>query len=306
MLFKKRRATNPSATQRALKSLDGLTVGDQFGELFFIDPTKFEQAVDARQIPAGQWGYTDDTEMALSIVSVLGNNGQVKQDELMKSFAQHHDMYRGYGPSMRRVLEDVRMGANWQETVAGTFHGQGSWGNGSAMRVGPLGAFFALDLDACVKQAELSSLTTHTHPEAVAGAIAVAVAAALATTRPEQSPTEFIQEVAQHVPDSEVKSRLNRAARINSSTSPLNAAYMLGNGSDISAQDTVPFAIWCAAHNLQSDEEALWNAVSAGGDRDTICAIVGSIVAMSTTTEIPAEWIERKEDYPGGLADDRK
>lgn len=46
-------------------------------------------------------------------------------------------------------------------------------------------------------------------------------------------------------------------------------------------------------------EEALWNAVSAGGDRDTICAIVGSIVAMSTKTEIPAEWIERKEDYPG-------
>jgi ADP-ribosylglycohydrolase len=64
------------------------------------------------------------------------------------------------------------------------------------------------------------------------------------------------------------------------------------------AQDTVPFAIWCAAHNLGNFQNALWKAVSILGDRDTICAIVGGIVMVSSDeNEIPAEWIEKVEDF---------
>ena len=65
----------------------------------------------------------------------------------------------------------------------------------------------------------------------------------------------------------------------------------LGTGHDISAQDTCPFALWCAGGHLDSYEEALWLTVSGLGDRDTTCAMVGGIVALSAGVD----------SIPGGL-----
>src|SRR6266699_4849057 len=82
---------------------------------------------------------------------------------------------------MTRIqMREINAGAKWRETVANAFGGQGSMGNGSAMRVAPLGGYFADDLERCAEESRASSLVTHTHPEGVAGAIAVAVAAAVA------------------------------------------------------------------------------------------------------------------------------
>ena len=68
------------------------------------------------------------------------------------------------------------------------FGGEGSFGNGAAMRVAPLGAYFADELDAVVEQASFSAEVTHSHPEGIAGAIAVAVAAALCLASARQCP----------------------------------------------------------------------------------------------------------------------
>ena len=77
------------------------------------------------------------------------------------------------------------------------------------------------------------------------------------------------------------------------------AVSVLGNGVRVSAQDTVPFALWCAAKHLSNYEEALWLAVSGLGDRDTTCAIVGGIVASFTGIEgIPQEWLKSRESLP--------
>jgi ADP-ribosylglycohydrolase len=66
----------------------------------------------------------------------------------------------------------------------------------------------------------------------------------------------------------------------------------------MTAQDTVPFAIWCVAHNLYDFENALWKAVSVLGDRDTIGAIVGGMAMMSSDEDkIPLEWLENVEDF---------
>ena len=73
---------------------------------------------------------------------------------------------------------------------------------------------------------------------------------------------------------------------------------VLGNGVKLISQDTVPLSIWCAANYADSFEEALWTAVSALGDRDTICAIVGSIVILNDSN-IPHQWepyIEKLEE----------
>ena len=72
---------------------------------------------------------------------------------------------------------------------------------------------------------------------------------------------------------------------------------ILGDGTKIMAVDTVPFSIWCAAHNLHNFEESIWKAVSILGDRDTICAIVGGITMMSTEEQyIPELWVQSVED----------
>lgn len=284
-------------------SLEGLSVGDAFGEQFFGRAEGGIAQLEARQLPLPPWPYTDDTEMALSVVSSLWRSEAIDQDYLAISFAEQYNPSRGYGPSMHRLLSAVRAGTPWQEASRNQFAGQGSFGNGAAMRVPPLGAFFAEELDTVVEQAVCSALVTHTHAEAVAGSIAVAIAAALAwrlgQSRALPSRAEFLDLILPYVPTSEVRRKLRWARDMTATTPVESAAVVLGNGTGLSAQDTVPFVLWCAGEQLTSYEEALWLTVRGEGDRDTTCAMVGGIVALYTGVEgIPSAWIQAREPLP--------
>src|SRR5205823_12811885 len=117
-----------------------------------------------------------------SIASTLKCHGRIHQDALAQRCVRRfeRDPNRGYGTMSRLQMREIMAGAKWRETAANAFGGQGSMGNGGAMRVAPLGAYFAEDLERVVAEARASALVTHTHPEGVAGTIAVAVAAAVA------------------------------------------------------------------------------------------------------------------------------
>ncbi|MGW0431269.1 ADP-ribosylglycohydrolase family protein [Micromonospora sp. NPDC003197] len=286
--------------EAATWSLHGVAMGDAFGETWFFRPAEqMQRLLDERFVPQGPWPWTDDTAMAISLYRTLRDHGQVVQDELADRFASAYaaDPYRNYGPSMHGVLQAIGAGEPWQLVTAAQFDGQGSWGNGAAMRVGPLGAWFADDLDRVVEQADLSAAVTHAHPEATAGAIAVAVAAALAVRQ--VSAEELLPQVAARTPDSEVAARLRLLTRRPFSRQPQWIAGEVGCGSLISAVDTVPYAIWCAARHLDNLVEALWATVSAGGDMDTTCAIVGGIVAARTgLDDVPDEWLNAREALP--------
>lgn len=288
---------------RARSSLEGLSVGDAFGETFFVHPEFVEGLIAERALAARTWSYTDDTIMALSIFSVLRERGEIDQAMLAQSFAARYESTRGYGPAMHRLLSEIRSGEDWLERAGSLFRGQGSFGNGGSMRVAPLGAFFADRIDEVVEQATRSCVVTHTHDEAIAGALAVAVAAAVAsglrgsTVVPGRS--EFLDLILPHVPESEVRSRIRQARDMAADASVEFAVSVLGNGTQVSAQDTVPFALWCAGKHLTNYEEALWLTVSGLGDRDTNCAIVGGIVASYTGVEgIPQLWINMREPLP--------
>ncbi len=288
---------------RARHSLDGVSVGDAFGERFFAPPGVAEGLIAERAEPGAPWEYTDDTLMALSVFSVLRLHGHIDQKALALSFAERYDYTRGYGPAVHRVLRGITTGDEWRELAASLFEGQGSYGNGGAMRVAPLGAYFADDLHAAVEEAARSAEITHLHDEAIAGSIAVAVAAAQASrlraagSRP--SHRQFLDLVLPFIPESEVRSRVRRAREIGAEASPGFAVAVLGNGVLVSAQDTVPYALWCAARWLDNYEEALWLAVGGLGDRDTTCAIAGGIVAAYTGSQgIPARWLAAREALP--------
>lgn len=272
-------------------SLRGLTLGDAFGEQWFLLPSsEVDDALAARRVAGGTWPWTDDTAMARVLVAHLHAHGTVDQDALAVDFALAYqaDPNRGYGGSMHGVLSAFLAGQDWRAVTSSQFDGQGSWGNGAAMRVAPLGVWFADDLDAVVEQARRQALVTHAHPEAVAGAIAVAVAAAANSL----CTSDLLDAVLSRVPDGEVATGLRRATRLRPSLDPRHAAGTLGCGYRISAADTVPFAVWCAARHPDDLVEALWATASAGGDVDTTCAIVGGIVAARTgLSGVPTTWL---------------
>jgi ADP-ribosylglycohydrolase len=88
----------------------------------------------------------------------------------------------------------------------------------------------------------------------------------------------------------------NQRARRLLGATVAEAAYELGNGAQVLAQDTVPFALWVAATRLDDYAAAVLACVEAGGDVDTTGAIVGGIVAAYTEKQgIPQHWLEQRE-----------
>lgn len=137
----------------------------------------------------------------------------------------------------------------------------------------------------------------------VSGAMAVALAAAEACRcRAEgvrAGHREFMAPVIGRLPPSEVRSRLVRAQAMSEPSSLDYPVSVLGNGVNLSAQDTVPYALWCCGQALDDYQAALWLAAEAGGDSDTLCAIVGGVVACFVgPAGVPNGWKERREPFP--------
>lgn len=289
--------------QRAMAydALAGLSAADAFGNQAF--PERY--VVRSPGQSAETWAWTDDTQMACSLVDVLTRHGTVDQDELAQCFAERAENFRDYGMGALRFLSRVREGGDWREIRGELFDGVGSWGNGGAMRVAPLGAYFAGDLPRAAAEAAASAEITHAHPEGVAGGIAVGVAAsyaAAARLRPEPvSATALLDAAITHTPQSAVHQGLERAQHL-LDTPAVEVAAELGNGFRISAPDTVPFALWAAAVFFTDYETAVRTCVAAGGDMDTTAAIVGGILAAHHGPRaIPNDWLQHREPLPEWL-----
>ncbi len=288
----------PGSVARAWLSLEGLSLGDSFGECFF-SPLVYA-SIDTRQLPEKPWFYTDDTMMAWSIVEELAAHGKIDQDSLAKLFAAKFRLQpnRGYGAAAVQLLDRIALGYEWRAAAAKLFNGEGSMGNGAAMRAAPIGAYFADALDRVVHEARASAVITHAHPEGQAGAIAIAVGAAVAWQNRDQSNVgeQLLEQAHTLTPDGATRAGIAKAIQIDPSTSVLDAAYGLGSGQKLLSRDTVPFALWCAARFANDYEEALWNTALGLGDVDTTCAMVGGIVSLVVGQDgLPKEWLLRRE-----------
>jgi len=277
----------------AAASLAGLSVGDALGAQFFVPGTT------AENLPPGPWPWTDDTEEACCLVATL-RDGDFDRDTFADLLGRHFEPYRGYGPGAVVMLRQIREGLPWPIAAAAAFDGQGSSGNGAAMRAAPLGAWHADSIAHAAAQGERAAQVTHAHAEGIAGAVAVTVAASLAAAgrldghRPE--PEQLLAAAARHVRPGPVQQGLLAAIKIKDRE---QAAYELGSGARAMAQDTVPFALWVAARYLQDYPSAIAACIDAGGDVDTTCAIAGGVVAAHTGEEgIPARWLATREPLP--------
>ena len=277
------------------RSLEGLSLGDAFGERFFVRDDVFATSIKLRRIPANPpWRWTDDTAMALSLTETLEQHGAVDADDFARRLGARYakEPARGYGAGAHEVLGQLSRGLPWKQAAAALFEGAGSKGNGAAMRVAPLGAYFSEEpLSTVVEEAFRSASVTHAHAEGQAGAVAVAVAASLIARH---EPLGLIwKHVLARTPTGATRDGLRAASQLGFDVPSTHAAQELGNGAKVLSEDTVPFSLWCALKHLDDFTEALWATVTAGGDRDTTCAIVGGLVGIHQP--LPPEWLTARE-----------
>ncbi|WP_433199356.1 ADP-ribosylglycohydrolase family protein [Dactylosporangium sp. CS-047395] len=275
-------------TRRALArdALEGLATGDAYGAQHFTRP----------ELRTPPWPWTDDTQMAAVLVAHLHTRDTVDQDKLAKAWATACEPGRGYGVGAYLTLQAIVAGTPWPDAARDGFGGQGSYGNGAAMRVAPLGAYHAGDPARAAEQAQAQAVVTHAHPEGVAGAVAVAVAASTAAyARLTGARPDLLAAALQHVDPATTVAKLLRKAR--NIRNVQQAASVLGTGERVTAQDTVPYTIWVANRFLGDFTAGIEACCTAGGDIDTTAAITGGILAAHDPA-LPPDWVQAREPLP--------
>ena len=205
--------------------------------------------------------FTDDTVLTLAVADAILSGKQYVDS--VRRFGRRHP-YVGYGESF----------IHWLHTPnAGPYN---SWGNGSAMRVSPVGFAFTTE-DEVLAQAKATAEITHNHPEGIKGAQATALAVFLARMGGDK------ESIRSRIVD-QFEYDLNRTVE------EIRPTYHF----DISCQGTVPEAL-IAFLDSESYEDAVRNAVSLGGDSDTLACITGGI-AEAFYHDIPGDVVAKVKE----------
>ena len=231
------------------KALYGALLGDMIGA-----PYEFDRGNKVKDFPlfSKESCFTDDSVMTIAVAEALLNVGDNADEdkvtsEIVKSMQKWGKKYpnAGYGGRFRGWLKkDNPQPYN-------------SWGNGSAMRVSAVGWICDTVEDTRII-ARWTAEVSHNHPEGIKGAEATAVAVYLARTG------KTISEIRQYVTENYYP--------LNFTLDDIRDEYAF----DVSCQGSVPQALE-AFFESTSFEDAIRNAISIGGDSDTIAAITGGI-----------------------------
>jgi poly(ADP-ribose) glycohydrolase ARH3 len=237
--------------------------------------------------------YTDDTQMMIGVGETLADHGEIIEDKLCQAFVVNYVPSRGYGWGARKVLEAMEEGRDYRQVAESHFPG-GSFGNGAAMRVAPVGLVFHRDLERVTEQAHRSALPTHLHPLGIEGAQLLALAVALCTRSENFDRHSFFHEIVAQCRSDEFRRRLTQASECDSS----DKLPALGNG--IAALDSVATAIACFALTPKDYATTIAHAILLGGDTDTIAAMAGALSgAYLGSPALPTYWLDLLEDVKG-------
>lgn len=281
----------------------GGALGDALGAPFEgstdIDPRRLHGFLESDEVLC----WTDDTAMQLAFAEHLADSAgsnHVDDDRLAGAFAQawQAEPWRGYGANPPRIFATVLSGADWRTEAGRSFGGQGSLGNGGAMRAAPAGALPG-GLPRVAEVARRGAAITHAHPVGQDGAAVVAVAVHSGlhdTNRGEVTPEIVLQDCGRAATTAELRAAVAAAGALLDTSDPAEAARRTGNG--IAAHEAVGAALCAAARHPDDPLTAVLFAIRMGGDTDTIAAIAGSIVgAWAGATAIPERLVARIEQH---------
>jgi poly(ADP-ribose) glycohydrolase ARH3 len=279
----------------------GLAVGDALGGRFEAQSADAVRAraptVEALMAhPQDEIWYTDDTQMAIGVAETLIARGQIIEEGLCQAFVANYVPSRGYGRGARAVLEAMEDGRDHRRVAEQYFPG-GSYGNGAAMRVAPVGLFYRDDHRRLAEQARLSALPTHVHPLGIEGAQVLALAVALASRTARFERPAFFGELLSACESAAYRDKIEEAAR---AQSPEELARL---GNRIEALHSVPTAIASFALTPESFEATIGNDILLGGDTDTLAAMAGAVAgAYLGAGRLPQRLVGLLESSPKGRA----
>ncbi|MEP6689248.1 MAG: ADP-ribosylglycohydrolase family protein [Gemmatimonadales bacterium] len=300
-------------------SLLGLALGDALGFVVEAAPPETASAYVDDWLLAGRAGergaphfpfgqYSDDTQLArallLGVCDAGGWDPAAFARRVAELFREGRDV--GAGPGTRAAAQRLIDGQGWEE--AGTPEPYA--GNGSAMRVAPLGVLFAAD-PALLRSAAVSqSRITHQDPRCAGASVAVAGAAALAMrSGPLDRPT-FLGELAELVaPASDEVAALVRGLETWAHLAPpAAAAHLRASGLDPGHTDpwqgisafVLPSLAWSLYAFLAAPDDywaTVGIAIAVGGDTDSMAAMAGGIAGARVGIEgLPQDVLARLND----------
>ena len=219
--------------------------------------------------------YTDDTVCTAAIAYIIVNDR--KPDATLQRWCRRHPG-RGYGGFFRKWIESAVPAA------------YGSFGNGAAMRVSPVALLHRRrPLEEALALSDRITEITHDHPEGIKGARAITEAIWLAL---HGEGTETVRR--------EITTRYGY--NLERSLEAIRPSHRF----DVTCQGTVPTALTCALEST-SLEDAVRNAVSLGGDADTLAAIAGAVgealhgMPEGLVETVRERYLQDAEDITGAL-----
>ena len=247
----------------------GAILGDMIGS-----PYEFGKKMKRKDFPlfVRASRFTDDTVMTVAVADALLDCREKPREEQLRVLTERMRQWgrrypdAGYGGRFSRWLlsPDPRP--------------YNSWGNGSAMRISPVGFYAKSEVEA-LNEAKASAEVTHNHPEGIKGAQAAALAVYLAKTGADKPA---------------IKEKIETLFGYDLSSQKLDDIrpdYTF----DVSCMGTLPVALLAFLESTDY-EDAIRNAVSMGGDSDTIAAITGGI-ALAYYKDMPTYIIQEIEAH---------
>lgn len=237
------------------------------------------------------WQFTDDTQLTLATCEAILQDDTAAPKTLVTYFLKYYNENRinGIGAATLKALQELNAGAHWSQTGR---KGEFAAGNGSAMRIAPLG--FIKDISR--ERIREISYITHQNEEAYVGALTVVLCIKEIIANSWQHDS-LLSRIIPQLPDTNVKDRLITLRELEN-TSIAEIGKLGTNGYVV---NSVPLAIFAAQKiKTQSITSIFEELIALGGDTDTNCSIAGQIMGAFVGIEnIPEELINKVKQLAG-------
>eukprot|EP00698_Gefionella_okellyi_P025284 TRINITY_DN9212_c0_g1_i1.p1 TRINITY_DN9212_c0_g1~~TRINITY_DN9212_c0_g1_i1.p1 ORF type:complete len:395 (-),score=61.64 TRINITY_DN9212_c0_g1_i1:1007-2149(-) len=252
--------------------------------------------------------YTDDTLMCLALGTSIVERGAVDPHYTALCYSDFFRLFpqRGLPQSAQLVLTSLADGEDFRKTGTKAFP-KGSFANGSAMRIAPVGlAYRNATRDELYTACAEATVSSHPNPLAIDPAFVLARAIALLVHMPSADAVDIpklLQQLMAECQEPSMKEKLQWVIDNyqNAEITDWSANATLAESFQIKAIDAVAVVLWMFARYYKTPEQCVINTVAVGGDTDTIAAMVAYLLgAIHGASWIPARWLDPMENGPHG------
>ncbi len=290
-----------SEQEKARAVIYGIALGDAFGwPVEFLSTQKINTIYGEEGIcePPDPAEITDETQTSVAIAEALIESGDAEIDTLMAAvthnliaWSNSPENTRAPGHTVTEAVRTLESGVSWRE--AGIAHAKG---NGSAVRVAPVGYLYQRDPTRLREVAHATGIATHAHPSADAATVAAAYLIKLALDG--VPPEDFVRlalDFTGSISD-EFHETMLKVGHVSAWTDELAAINHIGSG--WTGEEAVAIALYCVLRYPDDFVQALHRAVNISGDSDSVGSITGGLMAARLgLNAIPPAWIERLEHH---------